>query len=59
MGLAGLGLFGGLTAALGSHWVVENELAGLAAVQEILARLRTESAQAVRLTPHENSSDHL
>ena len=59
MGLAGLGLFGGLTAALGSHWVVENELAGLAAVQEILARLRTESAQAVRLTPHETSSDHL
>ena len=49
LGVAGVGVFGGLGALLGSHWVVENELAGFAEVQKILDRLGAESAGAVSL----------
>ena len=38
-GLAGLGLLGGLAAALGSHWVAEDEIAGFAEIRRILAGL--------------------
>ncbi|MDE0886983.1 MAG: endonuclease/exonuclease/phosphatase family protein [Myxococcota bacterium] len=46
LGFAGLGLFGGLAALLGSHRVVENEVAGFADIEKILTRLRAESAGA-------------
>ncbi len=48
-GLAGLGLFGGLAAALGSHWVAEDEIAGYAQIREILAGLGAEGPGSVRL----------
>lgn len=47
--LAGLGVSGGLLGALASQRVVENELAGFAEVEEILARLRTHALRPVRL----------
>ena len=38
-GLAGLGFFGGLAAAMGSHWVAEDEIAGFAQIRKILLGL--------------------
>ena len=49
--LAGLGVTGGVLGALASQRVVDNELAGLAEVEEILARLRMEALRPVRLGP--------